>query len=192
MGCHAQIPRFAPLTGPFGSAVAAALSIEPVIKNKRGRGREPFLGVGLRVFWSSGGCRRRSKANDAVATKADPCGCPPRVSPAPIPVLPAHARGRFAPNKVANSSGRGGVEIHGVFGKRLRDREQPGTRPQNGRARSSRERVIIRKKSRKRFDARVPASATIAGTASELESVDAATAPHVPPLSADRTDCRSR
>jgi hypothetical protein len=25
MGCHAQIPRFAPLTGPFGSAVAAAL-----------------------------------------------------------------------------------------------------------------------------------------------------------------------
>jgi hypothetical protein len=29
-----------------------------------------------------------------------------------------------------------------VFGKRLRDREQPGTRPQNGCARSSRKRLI--------------------------------------------------
>jgi hypothetical protein len=38
MGCHAQIPRFAPLTGPFGSAVAAALSIKSVIKNKPSEG----------------------------------------------------------------------------------------------------------------------------------------------------------
>jgi hypothetical protein len=41
-----------------------------------------------------------------------------------------------------SSSGRYGVEIRGIFGKRLRDREQPGTRAQNSRARPCRERVI--------------------------------------------------
>ena len=41
-----------------------------------------------------------------------------------------------------SSSGRYGVGILGVFGKRLRGGEQPGTRPQNGCARPSRERVI--------------------------------------------------
>jgi hypothetical protein len=41
-----------------------------------------------------------------------------------------------------SSSGRYCVEIRSVFGKRLRDREQRGTRPQNGCARSSPEGVI--------------------------------------------------
>jgi hypothetical protein len=41
-----------------------------------------------------------------------------------------------------SSFGRHYSEIRGVFGKRLRYREQPSTRPQNGCARSTRERVI--------------------------------------------------
>ena len=61
---------------------------------------------------------------------------------APIPDLPAHAPDSRG-SHLKRSYGRWGklahfiiraycVEIGGVFGKRLRDREQPGTRPQNG------------------------------------------------------------
>ena len=71
---------------------------------------------------------------------------------APIPDLPAHAFDRggshLKPSYGAgirsriSSFGRHCFEIRGVFGKRLRYREQPSTRPQNGCARSNRERVI--------------------------------------------------
>jgi hypothetical protein len=40
-------------------------------------------------------------------------------------------------------SGRYFVKIRGVFGKRLREREQPGTGSENGCARSGRERAPL-------------------------------------------------
>ena len=57
-----------------------------------------------------------------------------------VPIQSHHAAGGIRSR--ISSSGRYSVEIRGVFGKRLRNREQPGTRPQDGCARSSRERVI--------------------------------------------------
>ena len=95
----------------------------------------------------------RSAGRDALGLGRAAVGAGPDDTDAPIRVLPAHApdRGRFAPKAGHRAGGirsrissRGlyGIEIRGVFGKRLRDREQPGTRAQNSCARSCRERVI--------------------------------------------------